>query len=75
MTITLFKHRITLFSFRDVTQEMKDKVVNNIEAANSYEYRRQVAEHHLINAVLDDILADPYWYEIAVNALQNLKGN
>ena len=75
MTFTLFGHRITLFSLRDVTQEMKDQVVNNIETTNSYEYRHQVAEHHLVNAVLDDILADPYWYEIAVQALPNLKGN
>ena len=77
MTITLGSLRITLFKsgfFKtDVLPSFKDQVVRNIEAANSYEYRAQVAEHHLMQYVIDDILSDPFWREVAVEAVKARK--
>lgn len=63
--------KITKVIFGDVSEETKARVVANIEKANSEEYRFQVASHQLVTNVMDDILADPYWREIAIEALAN----
>lgn len=65
----MFK-RFTTWLQNSISEEGKKRIVANIEAANSQEYRMQVAEHHLLNAVIDDILNDPFWFEIAKEALE-----
>ena len=74
MTLTIGSLRINL-SLRglstDVLPSFKSNVVENIERENSYEYRHQVASYHFVNHVIDDILADPEWYEIAKNAVKS----
>ena len=49
---------MTLFS---VTPEHKERVISNIEKANSKAYRSQVIGHVAVTSVLDDMLADPQW--------------
>lgn len=56
-------------AFTEVTEERKQATLASIEQANSKEYQMQVAEHHFINSVIDDVLSDPYWLEIAQQAL------
>lgn len=70
MTFTLFGYRTTLLKWEDVAPETKARVVANIEQANSREYQMQVAEHHFVNSVIDDVLSDPYWFDIAQQAAQ-----
>ena len=55
----------------EVTEEGKKRIVKNIENNNSKEYQYQVAEHAFVGSVIDDILADPIWREIAEQAIQN----
>jgi len=73
MTFTLFGYRFTLLKWEDVSPETKARVVNNIEQANSREYRIQVAEHYLIDHVIDDVLSDPFWRELAIDAIEARK--
>ena len=73
MTITIFGYRITILQWEDVTPQVKAQVVNNIEQANSREYRMQVAENYLIDSVIDDVLSDPFWRELAIEAIEARK--
>lgn len=57
--------------FVNASEETKARVIANIEKANSKEYQRQKAESALIDQVIDEMLEDPYWYEIAVKALES----
>lgn len=54
-----------------VTQETKDRTVKAIQQANSKEYKHQKACHALVNKVMDDVLSDPYWMELASQAVNN----
>ena len=53
-----------------ISEEGKRRIVANIEQANSREYRMQVAEHQLIDHVIDDVLSDPFWRELAIEAIE-----
>lgn len=53
-----------------VNDETKQRTVAAIEAANSYEYRAQVAEHNLVNRVIDDMLNDPFWRDVINEAIE-----
>ena len=66
----MFKQIAKLIS-NSISNEGKKRIVANIEKNNSKEYQYQVAEHAFVGSVIDDILADPYWREIAIEALQN----
>lgn len=74
MTLTFGPYRVTLshgirVSFLpSITPQYKAHVVECIQQANSQEYRLQVAEYDFLNAVIDRILDDPYWLEVAVQA-------
>ena len=49
---------MALFS---VSQQHKEKVVSNIEKANSKAYRTQKLSHAVISTVLDEMMSDPQW--------------
>ena len=61
-----------LFGKFEVTEETKTRVVANIQKANSQEYQYQVASHALVTQVIDDMLKDPYWYEIMTECIENI---
>ena len=64
-------NKITNWIKNAISDECKKRIVENTERENSKAYQMQVAEHHFLNSVIDDILADPYWREIAEQAIQN----
>lgn len=66
----MFK-KISLWLSNAMSEAGKARIVANIEKSNSTEYQMIVANHHFVNSVIDDILADPYWYDIAVQAIEN----
>ena len=49
---------MTLFS---VSTEHKERVISNIEKANSKAYRAQKISHAVVSIVLDDMMSDPQW--------------
>lgn len=64
-----------IFGKSEVTEETKTRVVNNIKKANSLEYQMQIAEDALIEKVIDDMWADPYWRDIMIECAENVKNN
>ena len=62
-----------IFGKFEVTEETKNRVVANIQKANSHEYQHQVASHALVTKVIDDMLADPYWRETMIECTENVK--
>lgn len=58
-------------AFNEVSAEHKAHVVASIEQANSPEYQRQVAEYHLVNKVIDDMLQDPFWVDLIKEVLES----
>lgn len=49
---------MTLFS---ASTEHKERVISNIEKANSKAYRAQKLGHAVVSTVLDDMMNDPQW--------------
>lgn len=49
---------MTLFS---VSTEHKERVISNIEKANSKAYRAQKLSYAVVSTVLDDMMSDPQW--------------
>jgi hypothetical protein len=72
-SIAKFNQAVEKFFFGNVSEETKTRVVASIKKANSREYQTQQAHHAIMSQVLDDVLSDPTWYAVAVDALEYRK--
>lgn len=58
--------------FKDgVSEAGKARIIANIEKANSPDYKWQVACHDVAINVIDDMLNDPFWASVIMEAKEN----
>lgn len=71
----IFGMKITLRKAERVEVSNKQRVVENIEKANSDYYQQQKALHAVtnsaINEVIDNMMNDSYWSELIENYVKN----